>query len=304
MLMKSSTLSLTEQLSERFAERIRNRLLAPGARLPSVRQCAQQNGVSPSTVVAAYDQLLALGLVEARKNRGFFVRDSGGADTAAGADARTADPTLENAAANWSTAHWFAARAAGRASPGVSPVNATALIRGMFHKISDKPQPGMGVFPSEWLESTFMPAAVRKVTNSRSLQDFSLQYGEPLGDAHLRRLLAKKLSTLNVHTVPEHIITTVGATHALDIVSRTLLRPGDPVMVEEPGWAVEFARLAALGMRILPVPRRADGPDLEVMARYCEVHQPKLYVSVSVFHNPTGYCLSPGSAHRVLQLAN
>ncbi len=100
--------------------------------------------------------------------------------------------------------------------PGVSPVNATALIRGMFHKISDKPQPGMGVFPSEWLESTFMPAAVRKVTNSRSLQDFSLQYGEPLGDAHLRRLLAKKLSTLNVHTVPEHIITTVGATHALD----------------------------------------------------------------------------------------
>ena len=40
------------------------------------------------------------------------------------------------------------------------------------------------------------------------------------------------------------------------------------------------------------------------MARYCEVHKPKLYVSVSVFHNPTGYCLTPGSAHRVLQLAN
>ena len=173
----------------------------------------------------------------------------------------------------------------------------------MFHKISDKPQPGMGVFPSQWLESTFLPAAVRKVTSSRNLQDFSLQYGEPLGDAGLRRLLANKLATLNVHTVPEHIITTVGATHALDIVSRTLLRSGDPVMVEEPGWAVEFARLAALGMHILPVPRRADGPDLEVMARYCEVHAPKLFVSVSVLHNPTGYCLSPGSAHQVLQLA-
>ena len=311
MLMKSPTQSLTEQLSARFAERIRNRLLAPGARLPSVRQCAQQNGVSPSTVVAAYDQLLAQGLVEARKNRGFFVRENSRATDALreaaeadGFDPATMDPALESSAANWSTAHWFAARAAGRAAPGVSPVNATALIRGMFHKISDKPQPGMGVFPPSWLESTFMPAAVRKVTNTRSLQDFSLQYGEPLGDSHLRRLLAKKLSTLNVHTVPEHIITTVGATHALDIVSRTLLRPGDPVMVEEPGWAVEFARLAALGMHILPVPRRADGPDLEVMARYCEVHKPKLYVSVSVFHNPTGYCLSPGSAHRVLQLAN
>jgi DNA-binding transcriptional MocR family regulator len=52
------------------------------------------------------------------------------------------------------------------------------------------------------------------------------------------------------------------------------------------------------------VPRRADGPDLEVMAKYCAVHKPKLYVSVSVFHNPTSYCLSPGSAHRILQLAN
>jgi DNA-binding transcriptional MocR family regulator len=52
-----------------------------------------------------------------------------------------------------------------------------------------------------------------------------LQYGEPLGDSSLRRVLAKKLATLNVHTAPEQIITTVGATHALDIVSRTLLRP-------------------------------------------------------------------------------
>src|SRR3954466_11904611 len=74
MLTRTSTQTLTEQLAERFAERIRNRLLAPGARLPSVRECARQQGVSPSTVVAAYDQLLAQGLVEARRNRGFFVR--------------------------------------------------------------------------------------------------------------------------------------------------------------------------------------------------------------------------------------
>ena len=295
MLMKTTTQSLTEQLSARFGERIRNRLLAPGARLPSVRQCALQHSVSPSTVVAAYDQLLAQGLVEARKNRGFFVRELApvGADAPATVDA----VAMEAAGGNWTTAHWFAAR-------GSPPVNATALIRGMFHKISDKPQPGMGVLPPQWLESTFMPAAVRKVTSTRALQEYSLQYGEPLGDSGLRRLLVKKLAQLSVHTAPENIITTVGATHALDIVSRTLLRPGDPVMVEEPGWAVEFARLAALGMHILPVPRRADGPDLEVMARYCEVHKPKLYVSVSVFHNPTGYCLSPGSAHRILQLAN
>jgi len=297
MLMKSSSQSLTEQLSGRFAQRIRDRLLAPGARLPSVRLCAQQQGVSPSTVVAAYDQLLAQGLVEARKNRGFFVRELAQrqepSEPAPPRDGR--EPA--RSPGPWATATGFATR------PN-APIDAGTLIRGMFHKVSPKPQPGMGVFPPEWLESTFMPAAVRKVTSTRSLQAFSLQYGEPMGDSSLRQALSKKLATLNVPAAPDQIITTVGATHALDMVSRTLLRPGDPVMVEEPGWAVEFARLTALGMRLLPVPRRADGPDLDVMARYCEAHRPKLYVSVSVLHNPTGYCLSPGSAHRVLQLAS
>jgi len=56
-------------------------------------------------------------------------------------------------------------------------------------------------------------------------------------------------------------------------------------------------------MRILPVPRGPQGPDLAVMERYAQVHSPRLYVSVSVLHNPTGYSLAPASAHRVLQLA-
>jgi DNA-binding transcriptional MocR family regulator len=84
-----------------------------------------------------------------------------------------------------------------RARPGARS-NATALIRGMFHKVSNKPQPGMGVFPSDWLESTFMPAAVRKVTSTRALHEFSLQYGEPLGDSGLRRALSQEAGALNV----------------------------------------------------------------------------------------------------------
>jgi DNA-binding transcriptional MocR family regulator len=289
MLMKTASQSLADQLCTRFAERIRTRLLAPGARLPSVRQCAHQQGVSPSTVVAAYDQLLAQGLVEARKNRGFYVREM------AAAPEKYAQSAIKIVAP---------VAAGGGFQAQHVPVNATALIRGMFHRNSELPQPGMGAFPPDWMETSFMPTAVRKVTSGPARQSFSLQYGEPAGDSGLRQALSQKLVAYNVQAAPSQIVTTVGATHALDIVSRTLLRAGDYVMVEEPGWAIEFARLSALGMRILPVPRRADGPDLEVMARYCELHSPKLFVSVSVFHNPTGYCLTPGSAHRVLQLAN
>ena len=283
MLTPAAAQSITEQLAELFAQRIRTRLLAPGAKLLSIRQCAQVHRVSPSTVVAAYDRLLAQGLVLSRRNRGFFVRDTAGA----AARANSALPAARPGAA-----------------PLRAPVSAAALIRGMFHRPSAKPQPGMGAFPPDWMESAFMPTAVRKVTGTKALQQFSLQYGEPAGDSGLRRALSDRLAAIQVNAAPEQIITTVGATHALDIVSRTLLRAGDAVMVEEPGWAIEFARLDSLGMRILPVPRRADGPDLAVMARYCEAHAPKLFVSVSVLHNPTGYCITPGSAHRVLQLAN
>lgn len=279
-LTRSAARTLTEQLSERFAARIRDRLLAPGARLPSVRQCAAQHGLNPSTVVAAYDHLLAQGLVEARRNRGFFVRDRA---LQRDGDARSpAAPAVQRMAA---------------------PMSAAMLIRGMFHPTGGRPQPGAGVLPPDWLETTFMPAAVRKVSSNIALAESSLRYGEPMGDGHLRRVLAARLLSLGLPADPAQIITTVGATHALDIVSRTLLKAGDAVMVEEPGWAVEFARLHALGMRILPVPRGPAGPDLAVMARYCEAHAPKLFVSVSVLHNPTGYCLSPASAHRVLQLA-
>ena len=287
-LTRTAAQTLAEQLAARFADRIRDRLLAPGARLPSVRQCAAQHGLNPSTVVAAYDLLLAQGLVLAQRNRGFFVRDRA--------------PLRESPAAR----SGVPAAAAGAVDPPVrmaAPVNAAALIRGMFHPAGSRPQPGMGAFPPDWMASTFLQAAVRRVTTPQALADSSLRYGEPLGDGHLRRVLADRLQSMGLPVGPQQIITSVGATHALDIVSRTLLKPGDCVMVEEPGWAVEFARLAAMGMRILPVPRGPAGPDLAVMARYCEAHAPKLFVSVSVLHNPTGYSLSPASAHRVLQLA-
>lgn len=294
MLMRTSQQTLTEQLVARFSERIKSRLIQPGSRLPSVRECAKQQNVSPHTVVAAYDQLVAAGLVEARRQRGFFVRDVH--------FLKPNEPLADTESAQ--SAMNSGVKSALQNRPRI---DATALIRGMFARGGNSAvahlQPGMGVLPPDWMENDFLGPAVRKVSQGRNLLETSLRYGEPLGDATLREALSIKLRDMALDAPANRIITTQGATQALDIVSRTLLKAGDYVMVEEPGWAVEFARLDALGMRILPVPRGPDGPDLAVMARYCEEHRPKLYVSVSVLHNPTGACLSPSSAHRILQLA-
>jgi DNA-binding transcriptional MocR family regulator len=278
LLTRHADQTLTQQLFARFADRIQQRLLAPGTRLPSVRECARRHGVSPHTVVAAYDQLLAQGLVVARKQRGFYVREpSGNATTPSPRDARAEKAPLPN--------------------------SATMLIRGMFQPPGTQPMPGLGTLPVEWLDLAVLSSALRRVSAGTRLGALALRYGDPAGDLRLRNALATRVAEHGVHALPSQIVTTVGATHALDVITRTLLRAGDPVLVDEPGWSVEYARLQALGMRVLPVPRGADGPDLVVMEQLLRMHHPRLYITVSVLHNPTGASLSLGCAHRLLKLA-
>lgn len=274
-LARAAGVTLSEQLAQHFADRIEQRLLPPGARLPSVRDCAGRHQVSPSTVVGAYDLLQAQGLVEARPQRGFFVRPPRAAPVRA---------------------------AQAVAVPPPRPVDATALIRSMFQAGGGPPSPGMGTLPEDWLDATLLQRALRRASGPAAAQSW-LRYGDPAGSPALRQALVRRLADIGVPATPEQLITTVGATHALDIVSRTLLQPGDAVLVDEPGWAVEFARLSRMGLRLLTVPRLADGPDLAVLDALAREHRPRLYVTVSVLHNPTGSSLSAGVAHPLLQLA-
>jgi DNA-binding transcriptional MocR family regulator len=313
--------------------------------LPSVRECAARHGVSPSTVVGAYDLLQAQGLVQARPQRGFFVRaamtgrdpalpDEDGGRHGPGrlwrsgsgrdrpADAAAGDPDAVRGVAAGSAGDIAggvadgaaggpaggmaagAARAAAQAaSSAPRPVDATALIRGMFRlRRGALPAPGHGALPEAWLDGALLQRALRRVTAGAGAQGW-LSYGEPAGDPRLRQALVHRLADIGIPARAEQIVTTVGASHALDLVARTLLRPGDAVLVDEPGWSVEFARLAHLGLKLLPVPRGPEGPDLDVLRALAQAHRPRLYVTVSVLHNPTGASLAPAHAHRLLRLA-
>lgn len=276
-LQRGASLPLAGQLAERYAQRIRERLLPPGARLPSVRDCARQHGVSPHTVVAAYDQLQAAGLLEARRQRGFFVRESRPA----------------------------AARPAAIALPRQAPMDATALIRGMFEADAAR-APGLGTLPADWLDAALLQSALRRL-NTADAQAVQVGYGDPSGDRRLRQALVQRLSDLGVHATADQILTTHGATHALDLIIRTQLQPGDAVLIDDPGWAVMFARLTQAGIRLLPVPRAAHGspgPDLDVLAALAAEHRPRAYLTVSVLHNPTGHSINLATAHRLLRLAD
>lgn len=278
-LQRGASLPLAGQLAERYAQRIRERLLLPGARLPSVRDCARQHGVSPHTVVAAYDQLQAAGLLEARRQRGFFVRES--------RPATTRPP---------------APRAPATAMPRQAPMDATALIRGMFEADAAR-SPGLGTLPADWLDPTLLQSALRRL-NANDALAVQTSYGDPSGDERLRAALGQRLHDLGIHAAPAQILTTNGATHALDLIIRTHLQPGDAVLVDDPGWAIMFARLTQAGIRLLPVPRGAHGPDLDVLGALAAAHAPRAYLTVSVLHNPTGHSLNLAGAHKLLRLAD
>jgi DNA-binding transcriptional MocR family regulator len=279
---RAALASLPEQLAQWIATRIQDRAVAPGARLPSVRDAARRHGLAPSTVVAAYDLLQAQGLVEARAQRGFYVR--------APAAARGAAP---------------AAPAPRRGPP---PGDAAALVRSMFeHRDAKLASPGIGTLPPDWLDLPLLHAALRRALADDGREHTSLHYGDPAGDLRLRSALTLRLGDLGIAATAGQIVTTAGATAALDLVAHLLLAPGDSVLVDEPGWPVEFARLALMGVKCVPVPRVHDGPDRAAMRRVLEgargAAKPRAYITVSVLHNPTGSSLTLAAAHEVLKIA-
>ncbi|MDQ2989355.1 MAG: PLP-dependent aminotransferase family protein, partial [Pseudomonadota bacterium] len=130
-----------------------------------------------------------------------------------------------------------------------------------------------------------------------------LNYGAPQGFLPLRQQLQRKLAELEIAASPEQIVTTVGVTQALDLVAREFTRPGDTIFVDDPAWFLMFGSFAALGARVVGIPRLADGPDLVQLAQLAALHKPKLYIINSVLHNPTSTSLSAAKAFQVLRLA-
>jgi len=281
-LERGALATLAEQLAAFYGERVRSGSLGAGARLPSVRDAAQRHGLAPSTVVAAYDLMQAQGLVEARQQRGFFVR------AAIPAVRRSPDGDERP-----------------RSAP---PHDVATLMRGMFEHQRGKPSsPAAGTLPADWLDLPLLHGAMRRALADDARDPASLRYGEPAGDLRLRAALSLRLAQLGIACGPQQIVTSAGATQALDLVSRLLLAPGDTVLVDEPGWAVEFARLTQMGLKLAAVPRGPAGPDLAVMRRLLEgssvAAKPRVYITVSVLHNPTGASLQLAAAHELLKLA-
>jgi DNA-binding transcriptional MocR family regulator len=101
----------------------------------------------------------------------------------------------------------------------------------------------------------------------------------------------------------DNLLLTFGANHALDLIIRAMLSPGDTVLVDEPGYYPLFAKLTLARVRIVGVRRLPDGPDVDDLAAKIQSERPKLFFTQSLGHNPTGGSISLAVAHAVLKTA-
>lgn len=246
--------------------------LPAGHKLPSVRGFAEQNDISKSTAVTVYDRLVASGLVISRSKVGFFV-------------ASTRKPLELADGINFSEREidpLWVARQAFRGDP--------AMLR-----------PGCGWLPDDWLDCDNLRRGLRKVSRSADAQ--LANYGSPLGYAPLRSQIEVILSAREIVAHPGQIMLTDSASHAIDLVTRVFVKPGDTVFVDDPGYYMLLSNLRAQCANVVGIPYTRSGPDVEAFAKAAECQRPALYITNSALHNPTGATLTASTAHQILKLA-
>tara|TARA_A100001391_G_scaffold93943_1_gene62309 strand:- start:4127 stop:5533 length:1407 start_codon:yes stop_codon:yes gene_type:complete len=263
----------TETVMQAIRGRVASRTLVAGDRLPSIRALAAETGVSPSTVVEAYDRLVAEGVIRARRGSGFYVCATALPPLALGQEIAPQERDIDP--------FWVS-----RQSLDADPL---AL------------KPGCGWLPADWMPAEAIRKGMRAL--ARSGDSALVDYGSTRGSTALRRIIAGRLAAEGVEPAPNQLLLTASGTGAIDLVCRFVLRPGDRVVVDDPCYFNFRALLRAHQVKIVGVPYTPNGPDVERFEAVLAAERPKLYVTNSALHNPTGAVLSAQSAHQVLSAA-
>ncbi len=253
--------------------KIAGRALGAGDRLPSIRSLATTMGVSPSTVVEAYDRLAAEGLIRARRGSGFYV-----------------SPTVMPPLA--------LAEVEPRRDRAVDPF---WVSRQSLDADAAVPKPGCGWLPPDWMPEAALRRAVRAL--ARTEASLLTDYGSTRGALPLRRLLLARLAEDAIEASVDQLMLTGSGTQGADLVCRFLLRPGDTVLVDDPCYFNFRALLRAHQVKIVSVPYTPSGPDVARFEAILAGARPRLYITNSALHNPTGATLSLPTAHRLLTAA-
>ncbi len=265
---------LYQQLARDLEKQIQSGKLAPGEKLPSIRELATSAGSSVNTVVMAYNFLMDKGLVYSKEKYGFFVSSDSLVKVPhfAGGQKKVSELKVVDEV-QWTLDSL--------ATPGI--INLSAAV----------PDP-------ELLPTKTIARFVKKHAHQID------SYAHPQGSPELRGVLAKRLAPLwpSMSIGSDDIVITNGALEAIYITLKSLLQPGDVIAIENPTYYMYFKIIKSLGLKVVQVdshPETGLCPDaLEEALKKSNI---KLLLCQPNFSNPTGALLSEQGRHQIVELA-
>jgi 2-aminoadipate transaminase len=180
----------------------------------------------------------------------------------------------------------------------------TSAIRELFKLLG---KPGIISFAGGFPDSAMFDVAGIKEAADKALTEepgAALQYGATEGYGPLREQLAAFMGTKGVSGLkPEELIVTTGSQQALDLLGKTMISPGDKVIVEGPTFLATIQCFRLYGAQLICAPIDAHGVKTDELEKLIAEHKPKFVYLIPTFGNPSGALLSLERRKQVLQMA-
>src|SRR5437016_10473921 len=269
--------NLYRQVALRISELIEHGTLRPGERVPSVRKCSAQQSVSIATVMQAYRVLEDRGMIEGRPQSGYYVRAQRWSPPP---EPEMTRPPLR--AVNVQTSDLILQLVRAGTDPNLVRLGATL--------------PSLELFPIKELNRTMASAGRRAPLAAH-------KYDVPPGNRALRVQVARRAMEAGCTLAPDDIITTVGATEAINLSLRAVAEPGDVIAIESPTFFNILQIIESLGMRVCEIPTYPRHgiclDELEKRLKCCRI---KACVFTLNFSNPLGSCTPDDKKKKLVQL--
>ncbi len=180
----------------------------------------------------------------------------------------------------------------------------TSAIRELFKLLG---KPGIVSFAGGFPDSAMFDVDGIRAASNAALDEepgAALQYGATEGYQPLREQLAAFMTSKGVKDLaPEQLIVTTGSQQALDLLGKTLIGPGDKVIVEGPTFLATIQCFRLYGAELISAPIDGDGVMTDELEKLIAEHKPKFVYLIPTFGNPSGATLSLERRKAVLAMA-
>jgi 2-aminoadipate transaminase len=179
----------------------------------------------------------------------------------------------------------------------------TSAIRELFKLLG---KPGIISFAGGFPDSAMFDVEGLKEASAKALAEEpggALQYGATEGYEPLRTQLSAFMKGKGVEVAPDGLIVTTGSQQALDLLGKTLISPGDKVIVEGPTFLATIQCFRLYGAQLISAPIDAEGVQVDRLEQLIVEHKPKFVYLIPTFGNPSGAMLNLERRRKVLELA-